>query len=241
MTKPLHAGNAARSAVLASTLAANGYTADETILTSSGGFADVYGVAPGAAAAAVKKLTQHLEIVEHGIGVKRYPSCSPNHGYINAMRILKEKYGFTAETVEAIACSPSRSLRCLYPKTDLEAKFSAAFSLVATLIDGEVNLRNCTEAFLRRDDVQALLAKTSYLENTTGSARVVRIKTTSGQVYEQPLLRPKDITDPGEIRRKYADCAVAITGEAQARRIEAAVFDLDKVQDIEEFAALLRL
>jgi 2-methylcitrate dehydratase PrpD len=107
----------------------------------------------------------------------------------------------------------------------LEAKFSAGFSLVATLIDGEVNLRNCTEAFLRCDDVQALLAKTTYLENTTGSARIVRVKTTSGQVYEHSLLRPKDITDPGEIRRKYADCAVAVTGEAQARRIEATVFD----------------
>ena len=109
------------------------------------------------------------------------------------------------------------------------------------MIDGEVNLRNCTEAFLRCDDVQALLAKTTHLENTTGSARIVRVKTTSGQVYEHPLLRPKDMTDPGEIRRKYADCAVAVTGEAQARRIEATVFDLDKVQDVEEFAALLRL
>ena len=108
-------------------LAANGYTADETILTSSGGFADVYSVAPGATVATVDKLTQHLQIVEHGIGVKRYPSCSPTHGYINAMRILKEKYGFTAETVEAIACSPSRSLRCLYPKTGLGSEIQRRF------------------------------------------------------------------------------------------------------------------
>jgi len=241
MTKPLHAGNAARCAVLASILAANGFTADETILTSSGGFADVYGVAPGAAAAAVEKLTQHLQIVEHGIGVKRFPSCSPTHGYINAMRILKEKHGLTPGIIEAIACSPSRSLRCLYPKTDLEAKFSAAFSLVATLIDGDVNLRNCTDAFLWRGDVQALLMKTTYLENSKGSERIVRVKTTSGQMYEHPVLRPKDITDPDEIRHKYCACTVPVTGEAKARRIEAAVSDLDKLEDVAVLATLLRL
>lgn len=240
MTKPLHAGNAARSAVLASTLASRGFTADEAILTASGGFSDVYGVPQGAAAAAVENLTQHLQIVEHGIGIKRYPSCSPTHAYINAMRLLKEKYPLTPETVESIACSPSRSLRCLYPKTDLEARFSAAFSLVATLIDGEVNLRNCTEAFLRREDVQALLAKTVYLEKSSGPERLLRVKTISGEVYEQALVRPKDITDADEIRRKYYDCTVAVTGEAKARRIEAAVDELERLDDISRLAVLLR-
>ena len=240
MTKPLHAGNAARSAVLASTLASKGFTADETILTSSGGFADVYGVPQGVAAAAVDRLRQHLHIVEHGIGVKRYPSCSPTHGYINAMRLLKEKHRLTPEQVESIACSPSRSLRCLYPKTDLEAKFSAAFSLVATLIDGEVNLRNCTEAFLRRADVQALLAKTVYLEQASGPERLLRVKTVHGEVYEQALIRPKDITDPDEIRRKYYDSTNSATGEARARRIEAAVDDLEKLDDIGRLTDLLR-
>jgi 2-methylcitrate dehydratase PrpD len=192
MTKPMHAGNAARNGVLAATLAGQGFTADTEVFTAPGGFSDVFGLPEGSVAAAAENLRRRFHIVEQGIGVKKYPSCSPTHRYIEAMRRLKAKFQLTPGAVESIACTPNRSLRCLYPQTDLECKFSAAFSLVATLIDGEVNLRNCTESFLCRDDVQALLARTTYLEKAPGAEGFIRVKTTGGQVFEQPLVRPQD-------------------------------------------------
>ena len=64
MTKPLHAGNAARNGVLASTLASQGFTADETIFTASGGFAEAYDLPPGSIASAAEKLRDHLGIAE---------------------------------------------------------------------------------------------------------------------------------------------------------------------------------
>ena len=229
MTKPMHAGNAARDGVLAGTLASKGFTADQTIFTASGGFADVFGLPEGCIASAAENLRAHIHILEHGIGVKRYPSCSPTHRYIEAMRLLKQKYQFSADAVESIACTPNRSLRCLYPKTDLECKFSAAFSLVATLIDGEVNLNNCTESFLRRDDVQALLAKTMYLEKVPGAEGFIRVKTVAGQVFEQPLVRPRDLTEHEEIRRKFHSCAAPVVGADKAAQIENSVLGLENL------------
>ncbi|MBI2987306.1 MAG: MmgE/PrpD family protein [Deltaproteobacteria bacterium] len=241
MTKPLHAGNAARNGVLAATLASKGFTADTTTFTSVGGFTAVFDLPEEWVIAAVKSLQSHFHIVKHGIGVKRYPSCSPTHRYVEAMRQLRSKYELAPEAVESITCTPSKSLRCLYPRTDLECKFSAAFSLAATLIDGEVNLSNCSESFLRRNDVQELLAKTVYTEKAPEAGGFVRVKTKKGQVYEQPLLPPRDLTGYEEIQSKFYGCAVPVIGESRSRQIEALVSDLEKLGSVGILAEPLRL
>jgi 2-methylcitrate dehydratase PrpD len=240
MTKPMHAGNAARNGVLAATLAGQGFTADTGVFTAPGGFSDVFGLPEGSVAAAAENLRHHFHIVDHGIGVKRYPSCSPTHRYIEAMRSLKAKFQLDPTAVESIGCTPNRSLRCLYPQTDLECKFSAAFSLVVTLIDGEVNLNNCTESFLRRKDVQALLAKTTYLEKVPGSEGFIRVKTTDGQVFEQTLVRPQDLTQYGEIRDKFYACAVPVVGEKQAGEIEKLALSIEELDAVSILTRLLQ-
>jgi 2-methylcitrate dehydratase PrpD len=239
MTKPMHAGNAARNGVLATTLAAQGFTADAAVFSASGGFADVYDLPQGCMATAAENLHRHIHILDHGIGVKRYPSCSPTHRYIEAMRMLKAKFSLAPETVKSMECTPNRSLRCLYPQTDLECKFSAAFSLVATLIDGEVNLANCTEAFLRRQDVQALLGKTIYIEKVPGTEGFVRVRTVTGQAYEQPLVRPSDLTEPDEIKAKFYACALPVVGRDKARQIDVCVSALEGVDTIRALTRLL--
>ncbi|MFC1815892.1 MmgE/PrpD family protein [Thermodesulfobacteriota bacterium] len=240
MTKPLHAGNAARNGVLASTLASKGFTADTTILTSPGGFTEAFHLPQEYDIhKAVENLRDHFHIVKEGVGIKPYPSCTPTHRYIETMKFLRSKYQIAPESVHSIACTPSKSLRCLYPNTDLECRFSAAFSLVATLIDGEVNLHNCTENFLSRSDVQALLAKTTYIDNLE-SGGFVRIRTMSGTVYEQPLLPSRDLSSYEQIRGKFYDCTVPVIGEARAQQLETLIADLDKLQSVNTLAALLQ-
>ncbi len=246
MTKGLHAGNAARNGVIASTLASMGFTADTTIFTSPGGFTEAFQLPKECdIEQAVKNLRDHFLIVKE-FGIKAYPSCAPTHRYIDTMKLLRSKYRLTPESVESIACTPSRSLARLYPRTDMECKFSAAFSLVATLIDGEVNLRNCSEAFLSRSDVQALLAKTVYLDNP-GSKRFVRVKTVGGDVYEQSLLpnpfppgSATHLTTYGEIQAKYYDCAVPVVGEDRAKKIEDLVANLEALQSVNTLTTLLQ-
>ena len=246
MTKPLHAGNAARNGVLASTLASQGFTADETIFTASGGFAEAYDLAPGCIASAAEKLRDNLGIAGR-LSFKRYPCVSPAHRYIETMRLLRSRYGLTAEAVESIECTPSKSLRCPYPKTNLESKFSADFSLVATLIDGEVNLQNSTDSFLRRSDVQSLLAKTVYVEKPPGyeanhADGFIRVKTVSGEVYQEDITRDKrELTTYDEIQAKFYDCAVPVVGASQAGRIDSLVSELERLKSVSNLTELLGL
>jgi len=246
MTKPMHAGNAARNGVLASTLASMGFTADSTVFTATGGFAEAYDLPPGCIAAAAEKLRNHMEIAERVVSFKRYPCVSPAHRYIETMRLLRDRYGLTPENVQSIECTPSRSLRCPYPKTDLESKFSADFSLVATLIDGEVNLANSTNSFLKRSDVQALLAKTVYVEKPPGyeanhADGFVRVKTVNGEVYQEDITREKrELTTYDEVRAKFFDCAVPVVGQEQARRIDSLVSELEGLKSVSMLTALLQ-
>ena len=246
MTKPMHAGNAARNGVVASTLASMGFSADKTIFSATGGFAEAYDLPPGCIESAVEKLRGHLEIAERGVTFKRYPCVSPAHRYIETMRLLRSRYGLTPETVASIECTPSRSLRCPYPQTDLESKFSADFSLVATLIDGEVNLQNSADSFLKRSDVQSLLAKTVYVEKPPGyeanhADGFVRVKTVSGEVYQEDITREKrELTTYDEVRAKFYDCAVPVVGQEQARRIDSLVSELEGLKSVSPLTGLLQ-
>ena len=240
MTKPLHAGNAARNGILAATLAGQGFTADQTIFTAPGGFTEAFHLpAECNLVQGAKTLRDHFHIVKEGLRIKAYPSCSPTHRYIEALRLLKSKYLLTPENVASIVCTPSKSLLCLYPRTDLECKFSAAFSLVATLIEGGVTLSNCTEEFLKRDDVQALLAKTSYIDNA-GAGGFIRVKTVYGDVYEQSLLPPRDLSTYEEIRDKFFGCSAPVVGDQRAREIEALVSNLEALPSVKSLTKLLK-
>ena len=88
-TKSLHAGNAARNGVLATTLAAEGFTADPNILTTRRGYVealsypetrDMTKVAAG--------LRSYFHLVDKGIRIKPYPACTGTHQFIETMRYL---------------------------------------------------------------------------------------------------------------------------------------------------------
>jgi 2-methylcitrate dehydratase PrpD len=244
MTKSLHAGNAARNGVLASILASRAFTADTKIFTTHGGFSDAFGLPDKSIVAAAEKLRTRLDIIEHGNTFKRYPSCAPTHRYIETVRRMRSRYQLAPEEVDSIECTATKSLRIPYPRTDLECKFSAAFSVVATLIDGEVSLHNCTESFLKREDVQALLTKTVYVDAPAGHGTFggfVRVKTRNGEVYQEAITREKgDLTTHSEVQSKFYDCAVPVVGADQARRIESVVDKLEEVRSVSLLTALLR-
>src|SRR5262249_24867627 len=88
MTKPYHAGPAARNGVLAAQLAREGMTAAETALDGRQGYAAAFSGAT-LQADAFDRLGQRWEILESGIAVKPYPSCALTHSAIDTLVALK--------------------------------------------------------------------------------------------------------------------------------------------------------
>ena len=238
-TKSLHAGNAARNGVLATTLAAKGFTADPNILTTRRGYVEALSYPETRDMTKVaSSLRSYFHLVNKGIRIKPYPACTGTHQFIETMRYLCREHDLRPADVEAITISriSGQTTKRDFPTTELECKFSPAFLAIATLIDGQVTLDNCTHQFLFRSDVQNLLSRTTYVDSASG---FVRVTTSSGQTFESASRPVRDLQVPDESLIKFFECAEPIVGKERATRIHEIVGGLEHVRSVRELTALL--
>lgn len=218
---------------------ANGFTADPNILTTRRGYVealsypetrDMTKVAAG--------LRSYFHLVEKGIRIKPYPACTGTHQFIETMRYLCREHDLLPTDVESITVSriSGQTTKRDFPTTELECKFSPAFLAIATLIDGQVTLDNCTQEFLVRPDVQNLLGRTTYVDSASGFIRVV---THEGATFESASRPVRDLLVPDESLIKFFECAEPIVGKEKAARIHEIVGDLENLRSVRELTALL--
>ncbi|HTD78350.1 MAG TPA: MmgE/PrpD family protein [Chloroflexota bacterium] len=161
MTKPLHAGMAARDAVIAAQLAANGFTADQDQLEGSAGYFALYGVDANPAAVALA-LAGPRVLVEHGLNAKKYACCYETHRAADAALVLYER-GLRAWDVRSVALhvQPGGMQAIIHhrPTTGLQGKFSAEYVVAACLIDGRLSLSTFTDEAVQRPEALELVQR----------------------------------------------------------------------------------
>jgi 2-methylcitrate dehydratase PrpD len=166
LTKPLHAGLAARDAVFAAGLAARGFTADPDQLESPLGFFAVYANRSDPKAA-LDSLARGWPIAEHGFGMKTYPCCYSAHRAITAALSLAPQ--LRADDIDGIRLTlePNgyESLIHHRPTTPAEAKFSAEYCVATALLDRAVALDSFTEDAVRRPAVRRLVERVELAES----------------------------------------------------------------------------
>lgn len=233
MTKPLHAGHAARSGVVAASLAGAGMTADSGIFEGAGGVLDVYGAEGESPEELVNELGKVWEIVEPGNFVKQWPCCYSNHRVIGALFRLVREHGITADEVENVVVSflPSgdSALVSRQPKTGLEGKFSIEYVVAALLLDGALTLETFTDEMVMRPEAQALIGKVrrETIPDTMHYTGLVGYNMISVATKLQRFETREDRT-PGspawplsetERSAKFMSCASLALGEADARAL----------------------
>src|SRR5207248_1870417 len=102
MTKPFHAGLAARNGVQAAQLAARGFTASDAALDGTQGFVFAFDGERRDVLPFVTDLGRRWEISETGPSVKLYPSCAATHPMLDMLLDMKRRAGFGADDVEPI-------------------------------------------------------------------------------------------------------------------------------------------
>jgi len=166
MTKPLHAGLAARDAVVVVELAANGFTADPHQLDGPVGYFRQYGVNPRPTFV-LDALEQSTVLLRHGLNVKKYPCCYGTHRMADAALALGAR-GLRASEVAAIrvAVEPAGTQAIIHhrPTTGLQGKFSGEYVVAACLLDGCVRLSSFTDEAVARPDAQDLLCRVTVEE-----------------------------------------------------------------------------
>lgn len=164
MTKPLHAGKAAHSGLVAAHLVHGGFTGAQDVFEHEPGFlhAFSYGGRIDLARPVRAGIDWHITS-DNRISVKKYPICYCTHRCIDGVFDLLEKTPVRPEDVERIDASISRRNSIILhhhaPKTGLEAKFSLEFSVVAPIIAGRVGIAELSDDFVMRADVQAMMKR----------------------------------------------------------------------------------
>lgn len=223
MTKPFHAGRAAQAGILAARLAGAGFTASPDAIEHPQGLLAAVSPEGRVDRARPPALGQAWRIVEKGLNIKKFPACYCTHRAIDAMLDLRRAQPFGAAEVEAIEVTISDRfatiLRNHRPVTGLEAKFSMEFTMASAVIADRVSLSELTDDFVRRPDVQALMARVrldltqNYDPNHANAALwdQVRVVLKSGEVRESAQVRyarghaehPLSLQD---LREKFEAC-----------------------------------
>ena len=257
MTKPLHSGLAARSALTAYRLADAGFTAAPDAIEAPAGFFAAYGTDASDAEAAAAGLGKPFVIDDPGLSLKKFPCCYATHRPVDAMLTLRGKLGFDAAAVERVVCRmPPGGMQVLtYPRpaTGLEGKFSLPYCLAAGALDGEYSLATFSDAAVRRREIADLYARIDAREDpacrgdapdferhSAGSRGFVEVevKLRDGRSERMRVDRPPGA--PGreltwdELRTKFRDCALHSQRIAEGAANDAfdAFMNLDRLEDI---------
>jgi 2-methylcitrate dehydratase PrpD len=265
MTKPLHSGLAARSALTALRLAQSGFTAAPDILEAPSGFFSTYGVEESDPDAAVRDLGRPFVIADPGLALKKFPCCYATHRAMDGLLVLREKLGFDAKAVDRIICKmPPGGMRVLtYPRpaTGLEGKFSLPYALAAGALDGKYTLDSFTDAAVRRKEIAELYARIQAAEDpscqgndpefekrSSGSRGFVEVEVKLRDGRSEQIRVDKAPGSPGrdmswdELRAKFTDCARQSGRIAEKPAVQAfeMIRRLEQVDDIGKVVDLLR-
>lgn len=249
MTKPFHAGNAARSGVVAAMLASEGFTAEPNIIEGELGLCHAFaGKAQVDESKVVDGLGNPYCITSPGLSVKKYPTCWLTHSSIDMMIGLAKEHAFSPEEVMSIECrTQPRSgtvLVFMEPSDHLQAKFSMPFALAAALVEGKVGLPQITDAKANDARIRNVARKVTVrfdARNADPDTLTVRLK--DGRQFSASTTTARGNADAplsdDEISTKFIDCATMILPADKAGRALELMLDLERLSAVSDLTGLL--
>jgi len=253
MTKPLHAGLAARDGIFAARLAADGFTADPAQLESPLGFFAMYDRKPQPARA-LEILADAAAPMAYGLNLKQFPCCyGAARAAATALALHHEERIDPAHVRRVrVTLNPhgAESLNHHRPTTGLEGKFSAEYVVATALLDGFVKLASFTDAAVRRPEVQRLVERIEVDESATppvGPATfergyaAIRVDCGGPEVWRRVDVVKGDRLAPlsrAELDAKFRDCAAFSGVGIDADALLGELWGLDGNRAFAGFAAL---
>jgi 2-methylcitrate dehydratase PrpD len=253
MTKPFHAGHAARSGVLAALLAREGWTASEQAIEGPQGYLHVFS-AGRRELGRIETLGAPWKILTTGVAAKPYPSCACTHSIIDGSLDLRRTHGLRPEQIASVTIGVNRTVpRILIhsdPKSGLEAKFSGEFSAAAALVDGRVGIATFSDDKVRDPAVRQLMSRVTMtvdpdipgdLERhmwTRVSIALTDGRTVSIGPREVPG-HPAHPLTPAALREKFTECAGTVLPPDRVSALAGMLDDLEECPDLRSLTAIL--
>jgi 2-methylcitrate dehydratase PrpD len=247
LSKRLGAGFAARNAVLAASLAADGLTGTRRTLEGNAGLFALYERGEVNTDALVKDLGHTWRVPEYSI--KPYPCCRCNHTPIG-LGIRLHREGVRATEVERIEIRMGEVnwLTVGEPydvsrDSVVHAQFNAAYSFARALHDGVVDLNTYRQPAITDARIAALARLTTVvpdpaIERTAIEPASVRVTLQNGRVVEASSETikgsPQEPMTADELEAKFRSClrlGLDAT-DADADRLAATIARLEELEDV---------
>ena len=253
MTKPYHAGHAARSGLLAAQLAREGMTASETALEGRQGYVAAFGGARGLDQA-LETLGRAWHLVGSGIAVKPYPSCALTHSAIDALIDLRAEHRLSPRDVAAVQVGVTHVvpdvLAHARPTTALERKFSMQFCAAAALAEGRVDFASFADGEVANGETRELMERVAMVVDAglpEGAAQhawsrvTVRLRDGRTLSTEPRGARghPDTPLSDAALREKFLACAQTVLTPDEAAGVAEQIGHLEDVPDIRALTSRL--
>jgi 2-methylcitrate dehydratase PrpD len=254
MTKSLHAGRTAQSGIQAVRLAKVGYTGSLDAVEHRSGFLRAFSPssAPDLDPAAFR-IGEEWISARFGTNIKRYPTCYATHRAIDAMLDLVEEHDLSADDVGTIhvhtGVTQRLMLRNQQPQTGLAAKFSMEFAMASALIARRVGLRELTDEFVSREDVQSVLGRVEVTVNGEEAGTdmpfapydLVWVTLKDGAVHRhEPVENARGSwqlqLSREELQAKFTDCASILLPQERVQSLFETLYRIDEIGDLRELA-----
>jgi 2-methylcitrate dehydratase PrpD len=253
MTKPFHAGHAARSGVLAALLARQGWTASAEALEGPQGYFRVLGVGQ-TKPERLGTLGAPWKILTTGVAVKPYPSCACTHSIIDGALELHRARGIRAADIAEVTIGVTPAVPNILihssPRTGLEGKFSGEYAAAAALADGRVGIWTFTDEAVQTPRVRDLMGRVRVvvdptipddLEQRMWTRLTVRLA--DGRTVEIPPRpvpgHPSHPMSLDTLREKFTECAGLVLPADRVEAVRQMVEALDDCPDLRSLTAVL--
>lgn len=250
MTKPFHAGHAARCGLEAALLASQGFTACRDVLEGPMGLFALFGDRPGRARVrkAAQELGKPFELTASGLAVKQYPCCAGCHPALDAVISLRNESNKKGKGPERVRVHVHPLLPRMMihdrPRTPLEAKFSIRYCIAAALEDGRVTLDSFSPSSLKRKGIVRWMDRVEICPDLGKEGRKGEIPTKAKVVFlwkqgpklerivDRPLGSPdRPLPDPA-LQEKFLHCAQFVLPKRRVTRLLSLLSAIEELGDL---------
>jgi 2-methylcitrate dehydratase PrpD len=261
--KSFHAGWAARNALIVIGMAQHGISAHRDAMDGKNGFFQAYGREDADIERASELLGSSFALVEHGLGMKKFPCVNAAIRPLAGLLELKRRHSLRANQVKRIVCVlPPGSMKPMHhhrPETGLEGQFSLEYVLAAGLLDDRIGIATFTDEMVQRPAIRSLLGLVEAVEDprciaddplaeTRGPGPrgfvEVHVTASSGEMHKTCVRvapgYPGNDLSRTEMWEKFHDCAqYASINSASAQSAFDALMQLEDLTDVSEVLRLM--
>jgi len=237
MTKPLHAGLAARNGVFAALLAQRGFTADTDALGGEQGFLRAFKGAGDYTEELVCSKLGKTYALTRGLVIKWYPACWSTHRATSGVIDLVKQNALRPDDIESIEVD-LRLIPLLHtnPSTGLQGKFSMAFNLALGVMKGWSEIPDYAAPRTQDAGLRSIMSKVHHVPDPEDGSVNVTIVTKHGKRIEKNIKHaPGDPSFGLQEERtlnKFRACAAYRLSAEAITIVEKDLLNLEKVTDL---------